>query len=273
MTNLTKRTLTGIGIVVLIIFSAVSSRYAYTSLFLAVTILGLWEFYTLLEKAGIRPNKILGIIAGTFLFVSNALIALEIAPMQILLVNFLFIFCVFLLELYRNIPNPFANVAFTFFGLLYVAVPFALLNYLPNPGFESGMYEHNIVLGFFFLVWVNESGAYLVGSAIGRHKLFERVSPKKTWEGTSGGGVLCLLTAYIISLYYKELTAINWLIVGGLVVVFSTYGDLFESMFKRSIKAKDSGRILPGHGGILDRFDGVIMAVPFVFVYLLWAAW
>ncbi len=273
MTNLTKRTFTGIGIVVLIIFSAVISQYAFASLFLVITIMGLWEFYSLLEKADIRPNKVLGIIAGTFLFVSNALIGLGLAPMQILLINFLFIFFVFLLELYRDIPNPFTNVAFTFFGLLYVAVPFALLNYLPNPGFQGDMYQSNILLGFFFLVWVNESGAYLVGSAIGKHKLFERVSPRKTWEGTSGGGILCLITSYVISIYFVELSMLNWLIVGGLVVIFSTYGDLFESMFKRSIKAKDSGRILPGHGGILDRFDGVIMAVPFVFVYLFWVAW
>ncbi|MFW5687333.1 MAG: phosphatidate cytidylyltransferase [Bacteroidota bacterium] len=270
MSNLAKRTITGIAIVLLIIFSVVVSRYVFATLFLLVTILGLWEFYTLLEKIDIRPNKILGIVAGAFLFGSNALIALEIASLEVLLLNFMLIFFVFLFELYRNLPQPFTNVAFTFFGLLYVAVPFALLNYLPNPGFAPGVFNHNIVLGFFFLVWVNESGAYLVGTAIGRRRLFERISPKKTWEGTSGGGVLCLITAAIISMFFKELSFINWMVMGVLVVVFSTYGDLFESMLKRSIKTKDSGTILPGHGGILDRFDGVIMAIPFVFVYLLW---
>ena len=269
MSNLAKRTLTGIAIVFLVIVSVVLGRYAFASLFLLVTILGLWEFYSLLERVEIRPNKMLGVIAGAFMFVSNALIALEIAPLQILLFNFLLIFFVFLFELYRNLEHPFTNVAFTFFGLLYVAVPFALINYIPNPGFESGLYQHNIVLGFFFLIWVNESGAYLVGTAIGRNRLFERISPKKTWEGTSGGGILCLITAFVISYFFHELDRLNWLVIGGLVVIFSTYGDLFESMFKRSIKAKDSGRILPGHGGILDRFDGVIMAIPFVFVYLL----
>jgi phosphatidate cytidylyltransferase len=272
LSNLAKRTLTGIAIVLFVIFSVVLGRYVFASFFLLVTILGLWEFYTLLERAEIYPNKVLGVVAGGVLFVSNALVSLELAPLDVLLFNFLLIFFVFLFELYRNLPNPFTNVAFTFFGLLYVAVPFALLNYLPNPAFESGVYDHNIVLGFFFLIWVNESGAYLVGSSIGRHKLFERVSPKKTWEGTSGGGILCLITAAVISLFFTELSLLNWMVIGALVVIFSTYGDLFESMFKRSIKAKDSGRILPGHGGILDRFDGVIMAVPFVFVYLLWVS-
>lgn len=269
MSNLVTRTLTGTVIVLLIIVSVVSSQYAFTGLFLIVTILGLWEFYTMLEKVSINPNKVLGTLAGAFLFLSNALIALELAPIEILLFNFLLLFLVFLLELYRNLPNPFTNVAFTFFGLLYVAVPFALLNYLPNPGFVTDHYNYSILLGFFFLVWVNESGAYLVGTAIGRTRLFERVSPKKTWEGTTGGGILCLITAWILGMFYTELREIDWMIMGAMVVVFSTYGDLFESLFKRSINTKDSGTLLPGHGGILDRFDGLIMATPFVFVYLL----
>ncbi|MFN3556419.1 MAG: phosphatidate cytidylyltransferase [Bacteroidales bacterium] len=269
MSNLVTRTLTGIVIVLLIIVSVVFSPYTFTGLFLVVTILGLWEFYSMLERVNITPNKVLGTLAGSFLFLSNALIALELAPVEILLFNFLLLFLVFLLELYRNLPNPFTNVAFTFFGLLYVAVPFALLNYLPNPGFRPDTYNYTIVLGLFFLVWVNESGAYLVGSSIGRTKLFERVSPKKTWEGTTGGGILCLITAWILGIFYTDLRALDWMVVGGMVVVFSTYGDLFESLFKRSINAKDSGRLLPGHGGILDRFDGLIMATPFVFVYLM----
>jgi len=273
LSNLATRTLTGICIVFLIMASAVLSRYAFTLVFLVITIIGLLEFYSLVEKAGFRPNKILGVVAGVFLFLSNALVALEIAPIQFLLFNFIFVFLVFLFELYRNIPNPFTNVAFTFFGLLYVAVPFALVNYLPNPSFEPGEYHYNLILGFFFLIWVNDSGAFLVGISIGKNKLFERVSPNKTWEGTIGGGVLCFAASWGISHIFNELSLANWLMVAILVTIFSTYGDLFESMFKRSMKAKDSGKILPGHGGILDRFDGVLMALPFVFVYLLWAAW
>ena len=269
MSNLVKRTITGVFIVILIIFSVVLSKFFFTGLFLIITILGLWEFYSLLEKVDINPNKTLGTIAGAFLFISNASVALHIAPVEILLVNFLLVFLVFLVELYRNIPNPFTNVAFTFFGLLYVAVPFALLNYFPNPALKTDVYNPSIVLGFFFLIWVNESGAYIVGTAMGKHRLFERISPKKTWEGTSGGGVLCLITAWILGMYFEEISVLNWFIIGGLVVVLSTYGDLFESMLKRSINTKDSGTILPGHGGILDRFAGILMATLFVFVYLL----
>lgn len=268
MSNLLKRTITGVVFVVLIIGSILTGPGYFALLFLGITALGMWEFYSLVEKAGIFPNKFAGTISGMFLFGSNALIAMELAGREILMGNFVLIFMLFLLELYRKAPNPFTNIAFTFFGILYVALPFSLLNFYPNPVFLPGVHHHSLLLGFFFLIWVNESGAYLVGSAIGRHRLFERISPKKSWEGVLGGGVLTLITAVILSGFYSHIMMIDWIIIGGIVVVFSTYGDLFESMFKRSIDAKDSGKLLPGHGGILDRFDGVIMAAPFVFLYL-----
>ncbi|MFO7978071.1 MAG: phosphatidate cytidylyltransferase [Bacteroidales bacterium] len=269
MSNLVKRTFTGIVFVVLVIFSIIFDHRLFSLLFLLFTIIGLWEFYSLVERVGIKPNKYAGIAAGIFLYISNALISFGNAPRDILLVNFVLVFFIFLLELYRKIPNPFTNIAFTFFGILYIALPFSLLNYFPNPGIISGYHNHSALLGFFFLIWINETGAYLVGTALGRHKLFERISPNKTWEGTIGGGILALMTAYVVSLFYNQIPLFDWLVIGLIVVVFSSYGDLFESMFKRSINTKDSGRVLPGHGGVLDRFDGVIMAAPFVFVYLL----
>jgi phosphatidate cytidylyltransferase len=268
LSNLLKRTLTGVLFVLLIIGSIIIERHLFSFLFLFVTAIGLWEFYSLVEKAGVSPNKFAGVAAGMFLFASNALISLNMASREILMGNFVLIFFIFLFELYRKIPNPFTNIAFTFFGILYVAIPFSLLNYFPNPVFLPGVYHHNLLLGFFFLIWMNETGAYIVGTAFGRYRLFERVSPKKSWEGFFGGGLFSLLTAIVISRYYTNIMLADWLIISLIVVVFSTYGDLFESLFKRSINAKDSGTILPGHGGVLDRFDGVMMAAPFVFVYL-----
>lgn len=268
MSNLAKRTLTGLVFVVLVVGSIITDKHLFALLFLFVTALGMWEFYTLVEKAGISPNKFAGILAGMFLYASNALISLNMADREILMGNFVLLFLIFLFELYRKIPNPFTNIAFTFFGILYVAVPFSLLNYFPNPAFLPGSYHHSLLLGFFFLVWINETGAYLVGTALGRRKLFQRISPKKSWEGFFGGGVLAVLTSLVISRYYTQIMTIDWVFISLIVVVFSTYGDLFESMFKRSINAKDSGTLLPGHGGLLDRLDGVIMAAPFVFVYL-----
>lgn len=269
MSNLAVRTLTGTILVVLVIAVILTSQYLFALLFLAFTIIGLYEFYSMVEKAAVFPNKIAGIIAGTVLFSTNAMVAMDIMEIEFLLLNFVFVFLIFLFELYRNNPNPFTNIAFTFFGLLYVAVPFSLLNYFPNPAFIPGVYHTSFLLGFFFLVWINDTGAFLTGTAIGKHKLFERVSPKKTWEGAIGGAILTFICAAVISTYYSHIYLKDWFIISAIIIVFGTYGDLFESMFKRSINTKDSGRILPGHGGVLDRFDSVFMAAPFVFVYLL----
>ncbi len=269
MSNLATRTLTGVILVVLVIAAIITDQHLFALLFLVFTIIGLWEFYSMVEKAGVYPNKTAGIIAGIVLFATNAMVAMNMMDLVYLLLNFIFIFLIFLFELYRNNPNPFTNIAFTFFGLLYVAVPFSLLNYFPNPAFIPGVYHSSFLLGFFFLIWINDTGAFVTGTALGRRRLFERVSPKKTWEGAIGGAILTIVCAYIISLYYSHIYLRDWFIISGIIIVFGTYGDLFESMFKRSINAKDSGTILPGHGGVLDRFDSVFMAAPFVFVYLL----
>lgn len=270
MSNFLTRTITGVFFVLFIGGSIIFSHEAFSILFLVVTGIGLWEFYSLVEKANNFPNKVAGTVAGIYLYISTALLSMNYAGIQILLPNFLFLFVIFLLELYRPKANPFTNIAFTFFGILYIAVPFSLLNFLPNPAFEANAdYNYQYLLGFFIMTWVNESGAYLVGVSIGKHRLFESVSPKKSWEGAIGGGLLTIGIAVLLATFFHGISMLNWIIIAVIIVVFGTYGDLFESLFKRSINTKDSGHILPGHGGILDRFDGVIMAVPFVFVYLL----
>jgi phosphatidate cytidylyltransferase len=124
-------------------------------------------------------------------------------------------------------------------------------------------------MGFFFILWANDSFAYLTGVSIGKHRLFERISPKKSWEGSIGGFVSGLLTAWVISIFFKEFDLINWIVIAAIIMIFGTFGDLVESLFKRSLKVKDSGNILPGHGGLLDRFDAVFLAAPAVFVYLI----
>jgi phosphatidate cytidylyltransferase len=269
VSNILQRSITGVVFVFLIVLSIHLGHLYFSALFFVVNIIALWEFFTLLEKKEIAANKYAGIVVGSFLFASNAIIALELLPRAILHINFLAIFMIFLLELYRKHQHPFTNIAFTFFGVLYIAVPFSLLNYFPNPTLVGNSDYMELLLGFFILVWVNETFAYIVGISIGKHRLFERISPKKSWEGAIGGGVMSLVAAFVISHFYIQISLLDWLIISSIVVVFGTYGDLFESMFKRSIKAKDSGALLPGHGGVLDRFDGVFMAAPFVYVYLL----
>ena len=150
-------------------------------------------------------------------------------------------------------------------GIVYVALPFSFLNII---SFSHGSYGHEVLLGLLLILWSNDTGAYFIGSRFGRHKLFERVSPKKTWEGSIGGGLLALGMTWLISTFSSDFTQNEWFVIGIIIIIAGTYGDLIESLFKRSIEIKDSGTKLPGHGGFLDRFDGLLLASPFIVFYL-----
>lgn len=238
--------------------------------------LGLFEFYRLCQNTGAHPDKKFGVVSGAVLFTTFTLGAM-FSDLRIVALNFPFLAGVFISELYRNKENPFTNIAFTIMGVVYVVVPLALWNLLVFEPWnitglqkpeDSGTYYPYILLGYLILMWTNDTGAYIAGKSFGRKKLFERVSPKKTWEGFIGGVVLSICGALILAQYYTILAHHDWLIIALFVSIGGTFGDLAESMFKRSIDVKDSGSILPGHGGILDRFDGVLLSTFFVFAYL-----
>ncbi len=227
-------------------------------LFLIIALLGLSEFYALLERANYRPQKYIGLLVGF------GIIGLELYTFY---GSILFpVLGFFFVELFRKTQKPLENIALSMLGIIYVVTPFFLLIHL------SKLCEYhpatNIILGFFFLMWSNDTFAYLIGKPFGRTKLFERISPKKTWEGFIGGLVLTQGVAYILSIYFTQLPLRDWMVIGAIVSVFGTLGDLVESMFKRNLDIKDSGSILPGHGGILDRFDGVFLSAPFMVAYL-----
>jgi len=256
-------------------------------LFFVIIILGLWEFYSLLEKANYHPQKYFALLIASLFFTSftyhiskyylgsyfPGYAGLTISVFGLILSLSIF----FLGELFRNKEKSIVNISLTIAGLFYVLGPFAFLTcmypYESDPidlGKEPKyFYSPLIILGFFFLMWSNDTFAYLVGRAIGRTKLWERISPKKTWEGFIGGLLLTQGIAYVLSIYFTELALVHWMVIGGIVSIFGTLGDLVESMFKRSLGVKDSGGILPGHGGILDRFDGVLLSAPFVCAYLM----
>ncbi len=181
------------------------------------------------------------------------------------------LFAVFIIELFRNQPQPIANIAFTILGIEYVAVPFTLLHglsYFKNMNFSSD-YGFEVLMGYFFILWANDTGAYFVGRSLGKHKLFERISPKKTWEGSFGGALSGLLVAYANFLLFPALSLWVWIGIALIVVIFGSIGDLVESLFKRSLQIKDSGNILPGHRGVLDRFDGIFISAPMVYAFLI----
>jgi phosphatidate cytidylyltransferase len=176
----------------------------------------------------------------------------------------LYVVLVLVSELFKQKPNALHNWAYFIMGQVYVALPFSLLNFI----LFINDWQPLVLLSVFVTIWVNDTGAYLVGVTLGKHKLFERISPKKSWEGFIGGALFALLSGYIFSMLIPQISLIQWLIFSEIVVVFGTLGDLIESLMKRTVDIKDSGNLIPGHGGLLDRFDSMLLAAPVVFIYL-----
>lgn len=271
MSNFLQRAITGILFVAFLIGGIWWDHKGMFSLFFLIVGLGTWEFLTLAKKSS-TPHRVIGTltalvgITGTYLWILSGF-----ETYKPLLLLFPLLSIPLFIELFNQQKNPFTNVAYTWMGTFYLLIPFALLLFLGIfPGNDIQLYYHSEnVLGFLFLIWANDTGAYLTGRQFGKHKLFERVSPKKTWEGFAGGVLICLGVAFAISHYFDALSLTDWLVLSLIVAVFGNIGDLVESRFKRSIDVKDSGKILPGHGGILDRFDGVLIAAPWAVFYLL----
>jgi phosphatidate cytidylyltransferase len=242
-------------------------------LILLLTIFGSLEFYRLVGTAGFRPERGPGVLLSILAVVVLGLGATGPLPTWLPWLLPPAVAFVLVVELYRAAhPQPFVNVALTWAGVAYVAVPLGLL---PTLAFgPTGQFSGWPVLGIVLLIWAADTGAYAAGRTWGRHKLFPRHSPGKTWEGWAGGTVLTLLTGWALAHWVpgQPLTLIQWLGAAGLVSVFGVWGDLAESMLKRSLGVKDSGRMLPGHGGVLDRFDSLLLATPFVVAWVkLWA--
>jgi len=269
--NFNQRTITGIVILILVVGSIKLGPVVFAILFFAVTILGILELCKILESDSflIDKSRVVVVVVGSLLYMIIALISLNIISIKYLLISLPLVFSLFILELYANRTKPFVNIAFSLICILYIAVPFSLLNLLFYPDFDFQDSNKGLLIGFFCITWTYDTMAYLSGLWLGKHKLFERISPKKTWQGTIGGLIFALLMAYAVYSYFGIYSVSTWFILAVIIVVFGTMGDLVESLLKRSMKIKDSGNILPGHGGILDRFDSVLISAPFVFVYLL----
>ena len=276
MTNLIRRTITGAFIVILVLGGL---WFHPVSFFIvgAVMIAGTQhEYYIMVRGTGVRPQMVTGIISGFILYVTSTIIALGWLPREGFLILILVISLVMVIELFRNVERPFDSLAHTFFSVIYTAVPFSLFPFAafnraglePLVSMEGIQFSPGILIGFFLLLWTNDTGAYLVGSSIGKHRLFERISPKKSWEGFVGGMLLTLLVARLFSGWLGVADTTEWMIIAVIISVAGTLGDLLESMLKRSLGLKDSGTILPGHGGFLDRFDSVVVAFPLVYLYL-----
>ncbi|MCH5328892.1 MAG: phosphatidate cytidylyltransferase [Coprobacter sp.] len=272
MKNIVTRTITGVCFVALLIGCILWGKQAFAVLFTVLTALSLAEFYGLVDNAGGHPafRHLPHIAGGAYLFAAFYYYCSgEAAP----IVRFLFVpYILYLLytfaaQLYARQPDPIRNWAYALLGQLYIALPFALLNFIAFPGLYT-IYMPSLLLAFFVFIWTNDTGAFLVGVTLGRHRLFERVSPKKSWEGFFGGLFFCGIVAGLLAIVEPALSWLQWVGLGVTVSVSATFGDLCESLLKRTVGVKDSGSSLPGHGGWLDRFDSVLFAAPAAYVYL-----
>ncbi len=265
MKNLIQRTLTGIIFVAVIIVSILGGSALFAGIFNIILIFTINEFYGLMRKKGFSPQAVPGIIAGSILFLTMYKVADGFSPV-LLLSNIFTLAIIFFIELYRKKDNPLMNIMITLGGVMYVAFPFSALHFIGYYPAETLGMEYNwyLLLGFFVILWSNDTGAYVVGSLIGKNRLFPRISPKKSWEGSIGGGLFALGIGYLFYTLSGFGTLYIWAALAVTVVIFGTLGDLVESLIKRDLGVKDSGSILPGHGGFLDRFDAVLGAAPVV---------
>ncbi|MBP1665057.1 MAG: phosphatidate cytidylyltransferase [Bacteroidetes bacterium] len=264
MNNFVKRTISGGIFVTIIVCSILLSPYTFAMVFAVFTALGVHEFHKLTNSAETQVNKVVAIVGAVLLFTCSFIYASGKYQYPIFSFYGFYILAVLIAELYRKKHNPVNNWAYFIFGQIFIALPFSLLSFI----LYISDYQPIILLAVFISIWVNDTGAYVTGMLLGKHKLFERISPKKTWEGFIGGAVFALLSGYIFSLLIPELSLIQWLIFSEIVVIFGTFGDLSESLLKRTEQVKDSGNIIPGHGGLLDRFDSMLMAAPVIFIWL-----
>jgi phosphatidate cytidylyltransferase len=229
--------------------------------------MSLLEFYRLFDSENAKPQKALGIVINLIIFLPTLIqnifqMGFNLLPLVIILP-----FVVFIRELFLKNEKPLYNIGSTLLGNIYISIPLFCFYLISFQGLIEN-YQYVCILGYLFILWMNDIGGYFIGKYFGKHKLFERISPKKTWEGFFGGAVFALLMSWIVFRYFGNLSLSVWMTIGVIIIIFGSLGDLVESMFKRSVQLKDSGTVLPGHGGFLDRFDGLFISAPFVYFYL-----
>jgi phosphatidate cytidylyltransferase len=276
LSNFYRRTLTAVWIVIFILGGFWLHPLSFFVTGFVILAGSLYEYYKMIRDSGVNPQMINGILAGTTLYSVSTLVAAGYLSKEYLLIIVPLILVIMISELYRKQEKPFDSLAHTFFALIYIALPLSLFPFsaFSRTGLSSLIHQGSIVfspgiiVGFFLLLWANDTAAYLVGITLGKHRLMERISPKKSWEGFFGGLVIAVLAAWLLSGWLGVLDTAGWMVVAVIISITGTFGDLIESMLKRSMGVKDSGTIMPGHGGFLDRFDSAIVSFPLVYLFI-----
>lgn len=272
MKNFILRAITGILFVAILIGCILYNPLSFGFLFTLIAGFTVYEFATLVNRTeGVRINRLMVSLGGGYLFFAFMGFCMDVSDFTLFIPYLALFIYLMVSELYLKKENPVHNWAYTALSQMYVALPFALLNILAfhyNEGENAVNYNAILPLSVFVFTWLNDTGAYCVGVLFGKHRLFERISPKKSWEGSIGGGVVAIASSFAFAHFFPVMSMIEWVGLAIVIVVFGTWGDLTESLFKRHLGIKDSGAILPGHGGLLDRFDSILIAVPAAVVYL-----
>ena len=264
--NLTERIITGVIGAALVVAAVVFNEWTFFAIFLGICVLSILEFYRLAGLDGLLPLKWYGTFCSITIFTVTFFI--ESGRLDATFYSLLFplVSIVYMIKLYKKFERkPFTNIAYTFLGIFYVSVPISLMSAI---AFNRGVYRYEIILGCLLILWASDTGAYFAGTFFGKNKLFERISPKKSWEGFFGGALLAIAISLVLAAYFPVLNRIQWVVIGLIIIIGGTFGDLTESLLKRSIEIKDSGASLPGHGGFLDRFDGLLLSAPFILAFL-----
>lgn len=276
MKNFITRAITGVLFVAIVVTCFLKGT-SMILLFALVTGMTIWEFTGLVNnRENVKTNRFISTVAGVYFFLSVAGYCSGMTPSAVFIPYLITIVYLFVSELYAKNEDAINDWAYTMLSQMYIALPFSCLNVLAFRGTIDGEVNFNMLLplSIYVFLWINDTGAYVTGSLLGKHKLFPRISPAKSWEGSIGGGIFVLIAAAIVGYFANSgetlhtLNIPEWMGLGLVVAVFGTWGDLVESLFKRTIGVKDSGNILPGHGGMLDRFDSSLMAIPAAVIYL-----
>ena len=278
MRNLLIRAASGVVLFGVVLGAILWSKWSFAALLLAIIVGGQIEFYRMAQKAGYWPQRAMGVISGVLVFiVAFALMWLfdkssELDSRYLMITGALVLYIILLLplmficELFRKSATPIANIATSLMGVIYVAMPLSLLLFIPLL-LGGGEWKPWTLLFYIFIIWANDVFAYLFGITLGKHRLFERISPKKSWEGFVGGLIGAMGMGYLAATIMGG-DHIEWIGMALIAAITGVFGDLVESLFKRSVDVKDSGQVIPGHGGWLDRFDALLLSVPFAFIYL-----
>lgn len=273
MKNFILRALTAIGIVAVQVLCTYFSPFSLAGLFMLFTALAVNEFVKIVSHGGeVKVSRPIVVVGSCYLFFAFCINCLTQNGALILFIPYLiFLLYHYIKELYSKHDNPIANLGIIMLSQLYVVLPLSLINVLAFTHFSCFSDKaafFAVPLSLYIFIWINDTAAYLSGITLGKHKLFPRISPKKSWEGAIGGALATVASAFGVAHFFAFMNVWQWVGMALVVVVFGTFGDLTESMMKRHLSIKDSGHILPGHGGILDRLDSMLFAIPAVVVYL-----